>query len=111
MAFKFIESAQQRWRAMNAPQLVALVRGRRHIHQRQARRTTRRARSTKRSPENGVKTRRSTGLDYSSRNWRPWRLLRFWRSIRPMGVVSRRPGATDGFAELILVDWFGGGGG
>lgn len=26
MAFKLIESAQQRWRAVNAPQLVALVR-------------------------------------------------------------------------------------
>jgi putative transposase len=27
MAFKLIESAQQRWRAVNAPHLVALVRG------------------------------------------------------------------------------------
>jgi hypothetical protein len=26
MAFKLIESAQRRWRAVNAPQLVALVR-------------------------------------------------------------------------------------
>jgi hypothetical protein len=26
MAFKLIESAQQRWRAVNAPRLVALVR-------------------------------------------------------------------------------------
>ncbi len=26
MAFKLIEAAQQRWRAVNAPQLVALVR-------------------------------------------------------------------------------------
>jgi hypothetical protein len=26
MAFKLIESAQQRWRMVNAPQLVALVR-------------------------------------------------------------------------------------
>jgi hypothetical protein len=26
MAFKLIESAQQRWRAVNAPHLVALVR-------------------------------------------------------------------------------------
>jgi hypothetical protein len=26
MAFKFIESAEQRWRAVNAPHLVALVR-------------------------------------------------------------------------------------
>ncbi|GGO70606.1 hypothetical protein GCM10012289_34400 [Nonomuraea cavernae] len=28
MAFKLIESAQARWRAVNAPHLVALVRGR-----------------------------------------------------------------------------------
>ncbi len=27
MAFKLIESAQTRWRAVNAPHLVALVRG------------------------------------------------------------------------------------
>jgi len=33
MAFKLIESAQQRWRAVNAPQLVALVRAGATFHQ------------------------------------------------------------------------------
>ena len=41
MAFKLIESAQRRWRCVNAPHLVAAGAGRRHLHQRQTRRTTR----------------------------------------------------------------------
>jgi transposase-like protein len=46
MAFKLIEAAQDRWRAVNGPHLVA--RARRHdIRQRQARRTTRRHSSTR----------------------------------------------------------------
>jgi hypothetical protein len=32
MAFKFIESAQHRWRAVNAPHLVALVRAGARLH-------------------------------------------------------------------------------
>jgi hypothetical protein len=32
MAFKFIESAQHRWRAVNAPHLVALVRAGARFH-------------------------------------------------------------------------------
>src|SRR5712692_6046772 len=44
MAFKLIESAQTRWRAVNAPHLVALVRAGRGIQERQAHRTTRRIR-------------------------------------------------------------------
>ncbi|MBT2506720.1 hypothetical protein J7I98_12615 [Streptomyces sp. ISL-98] len=31
MVFKLIESAQDRWRAVNAPHLVALVRARAHF--------------------------------------------------------------------------------
>ena len=42
MAFKLIESAQDHWRMVNAPHLVALVSAGRHLYQRQARRTTRR---------------------------------------------------------------------
>ena len=45
MAFKLIESAQTRWRAVNAPHLVALVRAGAHVRQRQTRRTTRRPES------------------------------------------------------------------
>lgn len=41
MAFTLIETAQDRWRVVNGPHLVALVR-RRHLRQRQARRPTRR---------------------------------------------------------------------
>ena len=41
MAFKLIESAQRRWRMVNAPHLVALVRAGASLRQRQARRTTR----------------------------------------------------------------------
>ena len=44
MAFKLIESAQARWRAVNAPHLVALVRAGADVQERQARRTTRRIR-------------------------------------------------------------------
>jgi len=43
MAFKLIESAQTRWRAVNAPRLVALVRA---GTGRQAHRTTRRIRGS-----------------------------------------------------------------
>ena len=42
MAFKLIESAQTRWRAVNAPHLVALVRAGATLQERQTRRTTRR---------------------------------------------------------------------
>ena len=42
MAFKLIESAQTRWRTVNAPHLVALVRAGATFDQRQTRRTTRR---------------------------------------------------------------------
>jgi hypothetical protein len=42
MAYKLIDAAQIRWRAVNAPHLVALVRARRHLPQRQTTRTTRR---------------------------------------------------------------------
>ena len=62
MAFKLIQSAQGRWRAVNAPQLVALVRARRHRQQGHPRRTTRRIRRWSASRV----TRRSTGLDYCS---------------------------------------------
>lgn len=40
MAFKLIESAQSRWRAVNAPHLVALVRAGAHFRSRPSRRTT-----------------------------------------------------------------------
>jgi hypothetical protein len=40
MAFKLIEAAQDRWRAINAPHLVALVRAG-ALRRRQARRTAR----------------------------------------------------------------------
>ena len=43
MAFKLVESAQCRWRAVNAPHLVALVRAG-GVRERQAHRTTRRIR-------------------------------------------------------------------
>ena len=33
MAFKLIKAAQDRWRAVNARRLVALVKGRRHVPQ------------------------------------------------------------------------------
>lgn len=42
MAFKLIEGAQQRWRAVNAPQLVALVRAGATFHHGKTRRTLRR---------------------------------------------------------------------
>ena len=42
MAFKLIESAQHRWRAVNAPHLVALVRAGASLRKRQTHRTTRR---------------------------------------------------------------------
>ena len=48
MAFKLIESAQTRWRMRQRPHLVALVRAGATLRQRQARRTTRRPRSTRR---------------------------------------------------------------
>ena len=41
MAFKLIEAAQGRWRAVNAPHLVALVRAGRPLREGQPRRTTR----------------------------------------------------------------------
>ena len=47
MAFKLIESAQDRRRAVNAPHLVALVRAGATFHQRQTHRTTRRGRPTR----------------------------------------------------------------
>ena len=62
MAFKLIESAQARWRAVNAPHLVALVRAGASVREGQTRRTTRRIRRRSASRV----TRRSTGLDYSS---------------------------------------------
>ena len=58
MAFKLIESAQARWRAVNAPYLVALVRAGAQVREWQARRTTRRI---KRRPASRL-TGRSTGL-------------------------------------------------
>jgi len=42
MAFKLLESAQHRWRAVNAPHLVALVRAWRPVRERRPSRTTRR---------------------------------------------------------------------
>ena len=42
MAYKLIEAAQSRWRAVNAPHLVALVRAGATIRERQTRRTPRR---------------------------------------------------------------------
>ena len=47
MAFKLIEAAQDRWRAVNGPHLVALVRAGATFVERQARRTTRRDISTR----------------------------------------------------------------
>ena len=47
MAFKLIEAAQDRWRAVNAPHLVALVRAGASVRGRQARRTTRRTPPTR----------------------------------------------------------------
>ena len=47
MAFKLIEAAQDRWRAVNGPHLVALVRAGADVRQRQARRTTRRTPPTR----------------------------------------------------------------
>ena len=47
MAFKLIEAAQDRWRAVNGPHLVALVRAGATLRQRQARRTTRRTPPTR----------------------------------------------------------------
>ena len=55
MAFKLIESAQTRWRCVNAPHLVAARPRRRHLRQRQTRRTTHRPRSTRRCPTSGVR--------------------------------------------------------
>jgi hypothetical protein len=40
IAFKLMEAAQDRWRAVNAPHLVALVRAGARFEARQARRTT-----------------------------------------------------------------------
>ena len=42
MAYKLIEAAQSRWRAVNAPHLVALVRAGANVRERQTRRTPRR---------------------------------------------------------------------
>ena len=47
MAFKLIEAAQNRWRAVNAPHLVALVRAGATFRQRPTRRATRRAPPTR----------------------------------------------------------------
>jgi len=47
MAFRLIEAAQDRWRAANAPHLVAFVRPRRRVRTPQAHRTTRRTPSTR----------------------------------------------------------------
>jgi hypothetical protein len=67
MAFKLIESAQTRWRAVNAPQLIALVR---------AGAVFKNGKLIERPDESEggdqqVATRRSTGLDYSSAHGRP----------------------------------------
>ena len=59
MAFKLIEAAQDRWRAVNAPHLVALVRAGATFDQRQARRTTRRTTINPKPPKRSS----STGLD------------------------------------------------
>ena len=56
MAFKLIESAQRRWRCVNAPHLVAAGASRRHLHQRQTRRTARGSRSTRRWPASRMRT-------------------------------------------------------
>jgi putative transposase len=55
MAYKLIDAAQARWRAVNAPHLVALVRARRGVPQRQTARTTHRhhTRRTRRINRNG----------------------------------------------------------
>ena len=62
MAFKLIESAQQRWRAVDAPHLVALVRGRARFEK---------GLLVERRDESGGRsasrmTRQSAGLDYCS---------------------------------------------
>ena len=59
MAFKLIEAAQDRWRAVNAPHLVALVRAGATFDQRQTRRTTRRTTTNPKPPKRSS----STGLD------------------------------------------------
>jgi transposase-like protein len=55
MAFKLIESAQARWRMVNAPHPRRPRPGRSPLRQRQARRTTHRSRSTRRYPASGVR--------------------------------------------------------
>ncbi len=57
MAFKLIESAQARWRAVNAPHLVALVRAGAKVHRWPTRRTTGRISR----PRSSRMTRRMTG--------------------------------------------------
>src|SRR5688500_5308995 len=64
MAFKLIEAAEQRWRAVNGPHLVALVRAGARFHKGGDRRTPT-ADPGSRRVINGPD--RSTGLDYSSR--------------------------------------------
>ena len=69
MAFKLIEAAQTRWRMVNAPHLVALVRaGARFNNGKLV------ERPNDQDQQGGVnkrrETRRSTGLDYSSAD--PW---------------------------------------
>jgi hypothetical protein len=55
MAFKLIEAAQERWRAVNAPHLVALVRAGATFVNDKARRTTRRTPTARtRLPRRGL---------------------------------------------------------
>ena len=63
MAFKLIESAQARWRAVNAPHLVALVRARARFEKGKL---VERTRTNQGVDQQVSVTRRSTGLDYSS---------------------------------------------
>jgi hypothetical protein len=65
MAFKLIESAQTRWRAVNAPHLVPLVRaGAVFVNGNSSNDPT--TKSNKEILNKPRETRRSTGLDYSS---------------------------------------------
>ena len=66
MAFKLIESAQTRWRCVNAPHLVATRPRRSHLPQRQTRRTTHRHKINNKEVNTQPETHPSTGLDYSS---------------------------------------------
>jgi len=115
MAYKLIEAAQSRWRAVNAPHLVALVRaGAKFENGKLVERPTNRTLTSRgrRPPE---KTSRSTGIDNCSRQIHTTSILTntHFRSLslstsptaqNPGGAGAGRPGG-------VGRRWGGGGGG